>query len=116
MKHTEKCIHQQAKQRMRRDRWVRLWPNYCRYCNGAGAFYWEELGSGPMSEPCEYCTASGYGICPRCGHDRALETHTGEGPCIHCNWNYDDACPPEVIEGPCDCEIAQWKELEDGLP
>lgn len=67
------------------------WPNHCRTCHGEGGEFWQESVPGmPMSDGCNDCTLQGK--CARCGEIGLNDS--GEEPCVHCGWNYDDAEPP----------------------
>lgn len=111
MEHTEQCLKEFAKYKIRYDAWIAEWPNYCRECNGAGEHHWIENGaphgagfwSMPMSEFCENCV--GVGKCSHCGAPDMIDTETGDGPCSACGWNYDDECPLEYPDGPCNCQL-----------
>jgi hypothetical protein len=99
--HTPQCLELQAQDQIYREKY----PNFCRSCNGNGRITESydpspdgvSMGSGSLSltDPCSDCTE--VGICPRCGRDAFF----GEGPCMHCGWDYDMGGRP--YSG-CECE------------
>lgn len=100
MEHSVECLERMARAVKLRTAWLSEWPDYCRHCHGQGAHYYTfdpsptgvSLSAGTMedAEPCDQCTEQG--ICARCGK-AGLDPETGEGPCSHCGWNYDDGVP-----------------------
>ena len=121
MDHSKECLERTAKVMILIAEWTAKWPDYCTKCDGRGEFVYSfdpspagvSLSPGTLEdvEPCGQCTEQG--ICARCG-EAGLNPETGEGPCSHCGWNYDD-CLPHMPE--CFCWAADvlldggWAEL-----
>ena len=91
-------------------RWKKKYPDYCRKCSGWGLGYyyaatrWEPEDWGP----CE--SLDNFEICHRCGKHGLDED--GNGPCKHCNWEYDDG----LSNYECDCYAKRiWEEAEDSI-
>lgn len=110
--HTTECIARHEAVKAAEMAWCEQWPNYCKGCGGAGAFY--DYGSRdepPSSDYCESC--AGKCLCGRCGlpgltNEENGDETSGEGPCKLCGWNYDDIIPDSSRD--CDC-INHWAEL-----
>lgn len=107
--HSPECIERDAKLKKLHEDWVSRWPNYCKSCDGAGSWTdYENLGDGlggmPVTNFCDDCV--GIGKCSRCG--TGLDPESDDGPCSFCSWNYDDFCPPQYLDGPCEC----WEQSD----
>lgn len=77
-------------------RWRAAWPDHCKACQGWGgavSFQTHPYGATSAAEPLfDLCEAhERIETCHRCGQDGLAES--GEGPCLHCGWNYDDGEP-----------------------
>lgn len=101
MECTNTCKANRARYEQLLAEHVTKWPDYCRCCDGWGQFTYSydpspkgvSLSSGWLedAEPCPDCVEKG--VCARCGKDGlGLES---EGPCLYCNWDYDNGLPTE---------------------
>ena len=115
MKHTEECEKRFSEQWAAREAWVKLWPNHCKTCGGAGASYSTydpspagcSLGSGSMTDVtvCEDCSEKG--ICSRCG-EQVWDPDNIEDLCPKCGWDGKDHMPPEPG---CSCYFSDIPEI-----
>lgn len=95
--HTSTCIEQSLCALAEISAWKRRWPKYCKLCDGAGQFWIDSSRDTPgYYDPC-FCSEAR--TCPRCGTRLALKEDCS-GPCIRCQWNYNDRLP-EVPECTC---------------
>ncbi len=100
--HTAECKKYSAIGKMRRTKFFKRYPNYCKQCAAFGYEVWQDYFEEWCDAPCQYCL--GKGLCPRCGtatmvsRTRILApptidhfTHTREWEtCSTCGWRGDD--------------------------
>jgi hypothetical protein len=122
MSHTKECERQMAERLAACKEWIKLWPNFCKTCGGAGAIYsmydpsptGVSLGSGSMVDVdiCSDCAEKG--ICSRCG-EQAWDSDNVEYPCLKCGWDGKESMPPEPE---CYCDFLDDSEamfLNEGI-
>lgn len=102
MNHTEECQKQIDERMAAREAWIKLWPNYCKTCGGAGAHYstYDPSPAGVSLSPgsmvdvdiCQDCAEKG--ICARCG-EQVWDSDNIEYPCTKCGWDGKEGMPSE---------------------
>lgn len=67
--HTEACVLEQARYKIRLEIWEEKYPKHCRVCDGwGGHVHYESHGlPGPREQIFEPCCCLERGVCPRCG-------------------------------------------------
>lgn len=96
MQHSKECLELQEQANKLIQKWVEMYPDYCRECGGMGGFSYPatyyELAT------FEECSCREKGKCPRCGHQFPKESLFAQG--------YVDVCP-----------MCGWdSKAPDGLP
>lgn len=102
--HSPECKKYAATAKMRRTKFLKRYPHYCRACDAYG-IVWEEDHEGILEDyPCYSCLAKD--LCPRCGTETMVEKQRstvyrrgkkdqytlrhGWEQCLTCGWRGDD--------------------------